>query len=363
MPAGRLAKGTVIHSAGWPLPDSCYGGSWIYAQSDTRLSIGFVTALDGGPPGLDPYEMMQTWKTHPFVRPLLEGGTVIKAGTKTVPEGGWWSRPKSYGDGFLILGDAGSLLNIARLKGIHTALEVRAARRRDGRRTRSCAAICRRPRSPPTRTASRPPGSATSSGASATGARRSRRASPAGRSTRACSGSSAARSSRTGCRSTRTSPRCEHGQASAGPHLQAGRQAHVRQGHGRLPGRIDARGAPAVAPEGRRHRTSAPPGAPPSTATRASASAPPRSTRWSQPSAAASACRSTSRTACTARRATSSTPTRSSRGRSRRIRADRATRACSRGCAAAPGSGRTSRVRRRPSRGSPPIAAEHRCSG
>jgi electron-transferring-flavoprotein dehydrogenase len=123
VPAGRLAKGTVIHSAGWPLPDSCYGGSWIYAQSDTRLSIGFVTALDGGNPGLDPYEMMQTWKTHPFVRPLLEGGTVIKAGTKTVPEGGWWSRPKSFGDGFLILGDAGSLLNIARLKGIHTALE------------------------------------------------------------------------------------------------------------------------------------------------------------------------------------------------------------------------------------------------
>jgi electron-transferring-flavoprotein dehydrogenase len=123
VPAGQLAKGTVIHSAGWPLPDSCYGGSWIYAQSDTRLSIGFVTALDGGPPGLDPYEMMQTWKTHPFVRPLLAGGSVIKAGTKTVPEGGWWSRPKSYGDGFLILGDAGSLLNIARLKGIHTALE------------------------------------------------------------------------------------------------------------------------------------------------------------------------------------------------------------------------------------------------
>lgn len=123
VPAGRVAKGTVYHSAGWPLPASGYGGSWIYAQSDTRLSIGFVTALDGGAPGLDPFETMQTWKTHPFVRPMLEGGTVLKAGTKTVPEGGWWSRPKSHGDGFLILGDAGSLLNIARLKGIHTALK------------------------------------------------------------------------------------------------------------------------------------------------------------------------------------------------------------------------------------------------
>ncbi|HYC77962.1 MAG TPA: 4Fe-4S dicluster domain-containing protein, partial [Planctomycetota bacterium] len=39
------------------------------------------------------------------------------------PEGGWWSRPKSYGDGFLIVGDGGSLLNIARLKGVHAAVE------------------------------------------------------------------------------------------------------------------------------------------------------------------------------------------------------------------------------------------------
>jgi electron-transferring-flavoprotein dehydrogenase len=122
IPAGRIKRGTVYHSAGWPLPPSTYGGSWIYAQSDTRVSIGFVSALDGGDPAHDPYETMQTWKTHPFVRALLDGGTLVKGGTKTVPEGGWWSRPKSYGDGFLIVGDSASLLNIARLKGIHSAI-------------------------------------------------------------------------------------------------------------------------------------------------------------------------------------------------------------------------------------------------
>ncbi len=123
IPAGRVTKGTVYHSAGWPLPNTTYGGSWIYAQSDTKLSVGFVTALDGGAPGIDPYETMQTWKTHPFVRRLLDGGTVLKAGAKTIPEGGWWSRPRSYGDGFLIVGDSGSVLNIARLKGIHTSIK------------------------------------------------------------------------------------------------------------------------------------------------------------------------------------------------------------------------------------------------
>ena len=123
IPEGRIQQGTVYHTAGWPLPDNTYGGSWIYAMSDTRVSIGFVTALDGGDPACDPYENMQQWKTHSLIRPILEGGTLVKSGAKTVPEGGWHSRPKSHGDGFLILGDSGSLLNIARLKGIHTAIK------------------------------------------------------------------------------------------------------------------------------------------------------------------------------------------------------------------------------------------------
>ncbi|MAB89876.1 MAG: electron transfer flavoprotein [Planctomycetes bacterium] len=122
IPEGRVTAGTVWHTAGWPLPDTTYGGSWMYAMSDSRVSVGFVTALDGGDPGCDPFEIMQRWKTHPQLRTLLDGGTLVKSGSKTVPEGGWWSRPKSFGDGFLIVGDSGSLLNIARLKGIHTAL-------------------------------------------------------------------------------------------------------------------------------------------------------------------------------------------------------------------------------------------------
>ena len=123
IPKGRIQQGDVWHTAGWPLTNNQYGGSWVYAMTDTRVSIGFVTALDGGDPNLDPWAVMQTWKTHPRLRGLLDGGTLVKAGAKTVPEGGYWSRPKSFGDGFLIIGDSGSLLNIARLKGIHTAIK------------------------------------------------------------------------------------------------------------------------------------------------------------------------------------------------------------------------------------------------
>ena len=123
IPAGRVEAGEVWHTAGWPLANNQYGGSWVYAQSATRVSIGFVSALDTGDAAFDSYETMQRWKTHPKLAALLEGATLVKSGTKTVPEGGYWSRPKSYGDGFLIIGDSASLLNIARLKGIHTAMK------------------------------------------------------------------------------------------------------------------------------------------------------------------------------------------------------------------------------------------------
>ncbi len=123
IPEGRIGKGTVIHTAGWPLGPGQYGGSWIYALTGTRISAGFVAGLDTGDPAFDPWETMQTWKTHPFVRRLLHGGKLLKAGAKTVPEGGYFSMPQPSGDGFLIIGDSANLLDISRLKGIHTAIQ------------------------------------------------------------------------------------------------------------------------------------------------------------------------------------------------------------------------------------------------
>lgn len=123
IPAGRIKKGEIWHTAGWPLSNAQYGGSWIYGVSDERVSIGLVSALDSGDAGFDPYYTMQRWKTHSKITSLLEGGSLVKSGAKTIPEGGYWSRPKSSGDGFLIIGDSGGFLNIARLKGIHLAVK------------------------------------------------------------------------------------------------------------------------------------------------------------------------------------------------------------------------------------------------
>jgi electron-transferring-flavoprotein dehydrogenase len=92
-------------------------------MQNNRVSVGMVVALEYRNPLFDPHEAFQKYKTHPFVRKILEGGKLVRYGAKTVPYGGWYSMPRSYVDGGLIVGDSASLLNSQRLKGIHTAIK------------------------------------------------------------------------------------------------------------------------------------------------------------------------------------------------------------------------------------------------
>jgi len=120
---GRIETGYVAHTLGWPLDSHTYGGGWIYGLRDNRVSLGMIVGLEYKNPLFDPHEVFQKFKTHPFVRKILEGGKLLRYGAKTVPYGGWYSMPQSYVDGGLIIGDSASLLNSQRLKGIHTAIK------------------------------------------------------------------------------------------------------------------------------------------------------------------------------------------------------------------------------------------------
>jgi len=123
MPRGRVERGRVIHTMGFPLPADTFGGSFIYGMNDTHWAVGFVTGLDAPDPTSDPHGNLQRFKTHPFVRALLEGGKPVAYGAKAIPEGGWWTMPKLSADGLLLCGDSGGFLNGARLKGIHLAIK------------------------------------------------------------------------------------------------------------------------------------------------------------------------------------------------------------------------------------------------
>lgn len=124
VPKDRIAPGTVIHTAGYPLKMEEFGGGFIYALPDGVLSLGLVTGLDYRDPMFDPHVAFQHFKRHPLVAGLLEGGQMVRYGAKALPEGGWHTIPRLYADGVLIAGDAGGFVNSIRLKGIHLAMRT-----------------------------------------------------------------------------------------------------------------------------------------------------------------------------------------------------------------------------------------------
>ncbi len=123
IPAGRIAKGEVRYTLGYPLTTREYGGAWVYGISDTLISVGYVTGLDYEDPRTDPHHVFQSFKEHPWARRILEGGKMIRYGAKSLPYGGWLTMPQIYGNGWVLLGDSASFLNSQRLKGIHLAIK------------------------------------------------------------------------------------------------------------------------------------------------------------------------------------------------------------------------------------------------
>jgi electron-transferring-flavoprotein dehydrogenase len=123
LPDDRFAPGAVIHTLGWPLDLMTFGGGFIYGMQDRIVDIGLVVGLDYRNPTIDPHHLFQQYKLHPSIRAILDGGKMISAGAKAIPEGGYFSMPRLYGNGYMIVGDSAGYLNGARLKGIHLGIK------------------------------------------------------------------------------------------------------------------------------------------------------------------------------------------------------------------------------------------------
>ncbi len=122
LPVESSQKGHVIHTLGYPLKHKNYGGGFIYNMG-SLLSVGLVIGLDYEDPALDPHLCFQQFKTHPLITGMLKGAKLAHYGAKAIPEGGYYSIPKSSMNGGLIIGDSAGLLNSQRLKGIHLAMK------------------------------------------------------------------------------------------------------------------------------------------------------------------------------------------------------------------------------------------------
>mgnify|MGYP001391173805 FL=1 len=116
-------EGLVIHTAGWPLDNSTYGGSFLYHLNDNQVAVGFVIGLDYKNPYLSPFDEFQRFKTHPSIRSTFEGGSRISYGARALNEGGFQSLPKVSFPGGVLIGCEAGTLNVPKIKGTHTAMK------------------------------------------------------------------------------------------------------------------------------------------------------------------------------------------------------------------------------------------------
>ncbi|EGC36623.1 hypothetical protein DICPUDRAFT_150863 [Dictyostelium purpureum] len=117
-------KGLVVHSLGYPLDLNTMGGGFIYHGENNTVSLGLVVGLDYSNPYLNPYQEFQKMKLHPFVKDMLEGGSCIQYGARTINEGGYQSIPKLIFPGGALIGCTAGFVNVPKIKGSHYAMKT-----------------------------------------------------------------------------------------------------------------------------------------------------------------------------------------------------------------------------------------------
>ncbi len=120
----KAQPGRVVHTAGWPMDSSTFGGGFLYHLDDNKVTLGFVIGLDYKNTYLSPFEEMQRWKTHPAIRAHLEGGKRIGYGARAINNGTPQALPKTVFPGGALLGCDAGTLNAARIKGSHAAIKT-----------------------------------------------------------------------------------------------------------------------------------------------------------------------------------------------------------------------------------------------
>jgi electron-transferring-flavoprotein dehydrogenase len=126
----RHQPGFVLHTAGWPMNNSTYGGAFLYHMEDNKVALGFITGLDYANPYLSPFEEFQRWKTHPNIRYYFENdkGEVnakrLAYGARAITAGGLMSLPKTVFPGGALVGCEAGYMNVSRIKGSHAAIKT-----------------------------------------------------------------------------------------------------------------------------------------------------------------------------------------------------------------------------------------------
>ena len=114
-------EGVVIETVG-TITAGMTGTGFIYTnQESIAIGIGCIVS-DFVETQTSPYALLEAFKNHPSVKPLLQGSEVKEYAAHMIPEGGFNAIPKIFGDGWVIVGDAGQMVNAVHREGSNLAM-------------------------------------------------------------------------------------------------------------------------------------------------------------------------------------------------------------------------------------------------
>jgi electron transfer flavoprotein-quinone oxidoreductase len=114
-------EGCVIEAVG-TISKGMTGMGFIYTNKESiSLGIGCLVE-DFAKTQISPYSLLENFKLHPAVKPLIEGSEVKEYAAHMIPEGGYDAIPQLFGDGWVVVGDAAQFNNAVHREGSNLAM-------------------------------------------------------------------------------------------------------------------------------------------------------------------------------------------------------------------------------------------------
>jgi electron transfer flavoprotein-quinone oxidoreductase len=114
-------EGVVIEMVG-KITKGMMGTGFLYTNRES-ITIGVGCMLsDFKKQKITPYELLEQMKSHPSIKPMLDGGEMKEYTAHLIPEGGYNAMPDLYGEGWMIVGDAGMFVNAVHREGSNLAM-------------------------------------------------------------------------------------------------------------------------------------------------------------------------------------------------------------------------------------------------
>lgn len=117
----RGDEGVVIEAMG-TITKGMTGTGFLYTNQES-ISVGIGCLIsDLKNSDATPYGLLEAFKNHPSIKPLLADSEVKEYAAHMIPEGGYRAMPELFGDGWVVVGDAGQFVNAVHREGSNLAM-------------------------------------------------------------------------------------------------------------------------------------------------------------------------------------------------------------------------------------------------